>query len=230
MAGGREGAVVLHVVEGAERRGFSRAEAGAWWASSAVAHYLFHRPHITQVTLEFWNAGLKIDWEDDGAYELARLDGAQALGIKVSRAHLIARLPAISQSALAAPDEPASSPDRHGKAGAKPKYDWDAIQAHCHQWFDDNGYPENASKFCRDEIIPWCEQRYDKSEIPDLETLRPYITRWIAASRRSLLPKSIPTNSNQFQTDMLGATVQSSAQVARFRAFPQRVSDEHREV
>ena len=138
---------------------------------------------------EFWNAGLKIDWEDAGAYELARLDGAQALGIKVSRAHLIARLPAISQSALAAPDEPASSPDRHGKAGAKPKYDWDAIQAHCHQWFDDNGYPENASKFCRDEIIPWCEQRYDESEIPDLETLRPYITRWIAASRRSLLPK-----------------------------------------
>jgi hypothetical protein len=42
---------------------------------------------------EFWNAGLKIDWEDDGAYELARLDGAQALGIKVSCAHMLALLP-----------------------------------------------------------------------------------------------------------------------------------------
>ena len=56
---------------------------------------------------EFWNAGLKIDWEDDGAYELARLDGAQALGIKVSRAHVQALLPA----------EP-SKPDEARGAGA----------------------------------------------------------------------------------------------------------------
>jgi hypothetical protein len=42
---------------------------------------------------QFWNAGLKIDWEDDGAHELARVDGAQALGIKVSHTHLLELLP-----------------------------------------------------------------------------------------------------------------------------------------
>jgi hypothetical protein len=42
---------------------------------------------------QFWSAGLKIDWEGDGACELFVIDGAQALGIKVSRAHLLALLP-----------------------------------------------------------------------------------------------------------------------------------------
>ena len=42
---------------------------------------------------QFWNAGLKIDWEDDGAHEPARLNGAQALGIKVSHTHLLELLP-----------------------------------------------------------------------------------------------------------------------------------------
>jgi hypothetical protein len=75
------------------------------------------------------------------------------------------------------------------KAGVKPKYDWDAIQARCHQQFDDNGFPENVSAFCRDEIVPWCEQRYGESGTPDIETLRPRVTKWIAAWERSLLPK-----------------------------------------
>ena len=40
----------------------------------------------------FWSArGLWIDWEDNVARELAR-DGAQALGIRVSRSHLLALL------------------------------------------------------------------------------------------------------------------------------------------
>jgi hypothetical protein len=56
---------------------------------------------------EFWNAGLKIDWEDDGAYELARLDGAQALGIKVSLGHLQALLPP-RDAAVPAPSADAS--------------------------------------------------------------------------------------------------------------------------
>jgi hypothetical protein len=137
----------------------------------------------------FWaDAKLEINWVDNSAREIITF-GACASGIRVSRKHLLELLPAISQSALATADEPASPPDQRGKAGAKPKYDWDAIQAHCHQWFDDNGYPENVSEFCRDEIIPWCEQRYGERGTPDVETLRPYVTRWIAASRRSLLPK-----------------------------------------
>ena len=41
---------------------------------------------------QFWRAGLNIDWEDNGARERGTY-GAQALGIKVSRAHLIALLP-----------------------------------------------------------------------------------------------------------------------------------------
>jgi hypothetical protein len=81
------------------------------------------------------------------------------------------------------------SPKQRRKAGAKPKYDWDAIHAHCHQWFDDNGCPENVSAFCRDEIIPWCEQRYGEDGTPDMETMRPLVTKWMAAWQRSLLPK-----------------------------------------
>lgn len=85
--------------------------------------------------------------------------------------------------------EPASSPDRHGRAGAKRKYDWDAIQAHCHVSFDVNGYPENVSEFCRDDVIPWCVNQFGENKTPDMETLRPYVTKWIAAWRRSLPSK-----------------------------------------
>jgi hypothetical protein len=132
---------------------------------------------------QFWCVGhLNIDWEDNGARERGA-GGAQALGIKVSRAHVQALLPATTAG------EPMLPPDQRRKAGAKPKYDWDAIQAHCHQWFDDSGFPENVSAFCRDKIIPWCEQRYGEDGTPDMETLRPLVTRWIAAWERSLLPK-----------------------------------------
>ena len=41
---------------------------------------------------QFWRANLKIDWEDNGAREQAT-GGARALGIKVSREHLVALLP-----------------------------------------------------------------------------------------------------------------------------------------
>jgi hypothetical protein len=42
---------------------------------------------------QFWSARLKIDWEDNWARETFAIDGAQALGIKVSRMHLLALLP-----------------------------------------------------------------------------------------------------------------------------------------
>ena len=41
---------------------------------------------------QFWCAKLKIDWEDNGARQQAT-GGARALGIKVSREHLVALLP-----------------------------------------------------------------------------------------------------------------------------------------
>ena len=41
---------------------------------------------------QFWSTGLKIDWEDNRAREAA-IAGAQALGIKVSRTHLLELLP-----------------------------------------------------------------------------------------------------------------------------------------
>lgn len=40
----------------------------------------------------FWNSKLKIDWEDNGAHEVCSC-GAEALGIRVSRKHLLALLP-----------------------------------------------------------------------------------------------------------------------------------------
>jgi hypothetical protein len=47
----------------------------------------------------FWSAPLAIDWEDNGARENRR-DGAQALGIRVSRAHLLALLPKESRESV----------------------------------------------------------------------------------------------------------------------------------
>ncbi len=137
---------------------------------------------------QFWRAFLTIDWKTTRRTR-TRL-AAHKPGGSRRRAGTSSRCcPRPPQDAPAAASKPVPSPDQRRKAGAKPKYDWDAIQAHCHQWFDDNGYPENLSKFCRDEIIPWCEQRYGADGTPDMETLRAHVTRWIAAWQRSLLPK-----------------------------------------
>jgi hypothetical protein len=136
---------------------------------------------------EFWRApDLTIDWEENEAHDSA-LGGARASGIRLSRTHLLALLPAVPHGVPGKADEP--SPEQRRKAGTKPKYDWDAIQAHCHRCFVENGYPSNVSEFCRDDLIPWCVQRYGEDGTPDMETLRPYITRWIDAWLRSLPPK-----------------------------------------
>jgi hypothetical protein len=79
-------------------------------------------------------------------------------------------------------------PKLRGTAGAKPKFDRDAVQAYCYHWFDDIGVPDNVSKFCRENVIPWCSDRYDEDLIPDEETLRQYVPKWIEAWLRSQLP------------------------------------------
>jgi hypothetical protein len=137
---------------------------------------------------QFWSTGLTIDWEDNGARENATA-GAQALGIMVSREHLLALLPAPRQGALATAGEPAPPSDQRRKAGAKPKYDWDVIQIRCYQRFNDDGFPDNVSAFCRHEVLPWCQERYGEDGTPDLETLRSYVTKWIEAWQRWLLPE-----------------------------------------
>jgi hypothetical protein len=80
------------------------------------------------------------------------------------------------------------SPGRR-KPGTKEKYDWDAIQARCHQRLEDTAIPENVSKFCRDEILPWCDGQYGEDGTPDIETLRPRVAKWIAAWERAALSK-----------------------------------------
>jgi hypothetical protein len=93
------------------------------------------------------------------------------------------------EGAGAKADEPASPPARRRKGGGTPQYEWDVIQAYCYQRFNDYGHPDNVSKFCRDVVIPWCVQRLGEGETPDTETLRPHVTKWIAAWRKSLLPE-----------------------------------------
>jgi hypothetical protein len=78
------------------------------------------------------------------------------------------------------------SPKQRRKAGAKPKYDWDAIRAFCYGRFSEDGYPDNVSGFCEDVVLPWCVRRYGEGGTPDTETLRPYVTRWVDAWQRSL--------------------------------------------
>jgi hypothetical protein len=86
-----------------------------------------------------------------------------------------------------ATDEPA--PRRQGGGGRKPEYDWEVIRAYCDRRFYDDGPPENASDFCKKELIPWCEDRYGEEGTPELDTLRKFVGRWKAAWLRMLLPE-----------------------------------------
>lgn len=135
----------------------------------------------------FWDADLtdlEIDVKKNAAREAhGRMGGAQAEGIKVWRTHFLELVPEVPQEHVEAPEQ---TKPANWKAGAKPKYDWDAIQARCHQWFNDNGFPDNVSAFCRDEVIPWCDKQYGEDGTPDMETLRPRVAKWVAAWQRSL--------------------------------------------
>jgi hypothetical protein len=72
------------------------------------------------------------------------------------------------------------------KPGAKSQFDWDATQAWCFRRFGDLGFPDNVSAFCRDEVLPWCTKQFGEAGTPDMETLRPRVSGWIDAWRRSL--------------------------------------------
>jgi hypothetical protein len=93
-----------------------------------------------------------------------------------------------SQHEPAFAKEPPFSRKVRRTAGAKPKYDWNAIQAYCYRWFSDYGFPDNVSMFCRDNVIPWCVERYDESKIPDEETLRQYVSKCIDGWQRTQPP------------------------------------------
>jgi hypothetical protein len=79
--------------------------------------------------------------------------------------------------------EPSS---RRRTPGAKPQFDWDAIQAWCFRRFGDLGFPDNVSEFCRGEVLPWCTKQFGEVRMPDMETLRPRVNGWIDAWQRSL--------------------------------------------
>jgi hypothetical protein len=75
----------------AEQLAKRRREKEQKWDTSGV-HLSVPSAAYHQGDPRFWSARLVIDWEDNGARELAR-DGAQALGIRVSSTHLSALLP-----------------------------------------------------------------------------------------------------------------------------------------
>jgi hypothetical protein len=115
--------------KGLDAKGLAKLKREALREREGLGPLGLWRPNLSAVFLpsaayypgdpQFWNAdSLKIDWDDDGAYESSRLlsNGAQALGIKVSRAHLQAILPEDSRQ-----DET----DRHGAAC------WVAAEARC---------------------------------------------------------------------------------------------------
>jgi hypothetical protein len=83
---------------------------------------------------------------------------------------------------------PASTvePEQRRKVGARPQFDWDAIQAWCSRRFDALGFPNNVSAFCRDEVLPWCTKQFGDAGTPDMETLRPRVSGWTDAWQRSL--------------------------------------------
>ena len=129
------------------------------------------------------------DFEGSKARALVRVSGTgeQIYGpwhhaITVSRADV--PVPLMETAA----GEPKSPPERR-KAGVKPKYDWDVIRARCDGWFGEDGYPDNVSAFCQDELIPWCVEKLGEGGTPNSETLRPLVTKWIDAWKRSLDPQ-----------------------------------------
>ena len=65
---------------------------------------------------EFWRADHTIDWEDNIASQNSVV-GARALGIKVSREHLLALLPEEPRERVEKPEQTKAS--RAGVAGAK---------------------------------------------------------------------------------------------------------------
>jgi hypothetical protein len=125
----------------------------------------------------FWAAGLAIDWEDNSAREQYVIGGAAALGIKVSREHVLARLPARRPS-----------PPSGSTRGRRPAFDWDALHAECLRRIDDNGCPRNISEFTQDLLL-WCQNQFGEDGTPDHETARKYVTKWIEGWDRSL-PRS----------------------------------------
>jgi hypothetical protein len=89
MASGREVAVVLHCVETAGRAGIEALEARAWDLGTYPPNI---PPACREGEPEFWRSDHTISWEDNMAGQYSDV-GATALGIKVSREHMLALLP-----------------------------------------------------------------------------------------------------------------------------------------
>jgi hypothetical protein len=77
-------------------------------------------PEYSPGDLRFWSASPKIDWENNEARENATW-GVRALGIKVSREHLLALLTATPRGAPAEPDEPSPGSSASAETPTSPE-------------------------------------------------------------------------------------------------------------
>ena len=147
--------MVLHVVEGTGCGGHSKAGPGkrelidqknrGW-----IVLHIFPSVAYHEGDPQFWRANLNIDWEENGAREKAT-GGARALGIKVSREHLVALLP----------EEPREGEEVHG-AGA-----WIAAEAKRMKDANEISPDIGISDFARE-----LERRMQKAAASD-KSLRP---------------------------------------------------------
>jgi hypothetical protein len=162
-----------------------------------------HTGRRIKIPLEVWQTAAALEVLKEGTWSRRNHSGS---GWSASR-----RDPAVETFLVVVPDQPATPaapvvvpmppprsqpvsaaaskpPELRGTPGRRAKFDRDEVQAHCYRWCYDNGFPDNVSEFCRDIVLPWCAARYDETEVPEEETLRKYVARWIAAWERSQLP------------------------------------------
>ena len=67
--------------------------------------------------------------------------------------------PLFVSGTLAETSDSDAGQNQRRKGGRKPQFDWDAIQAECNRRFNEDGFPDNVSKFCG-PLLDWCQERF----------------------------------------------------------------------
>jgi hypothetical protein len=138
--------------------------------------------HNTPMPMEVLTIGiaggrgsLHVDWQNSRATRRAGRvwDRIEFDGIWCSRARALALWsieltpgPVAAATAAEAP-EPAELERTRRSAGAKPKFDWDAIHAEATRRILDDGVPDNISAFST-SLIEWYQEQFKTDDRPTL--------------------------------------------------------------
>jgi hypothetical protein len=87
------------------------------------------------------------------------------------------------------PSSVSSKEEPKRRAGRKPEFDVDAYHAKFVQLVDDGGTsPDNISKYT-EELLVWGQEHFAEDVVPEFQTLRQYVRKWLGGYERSLLQR-----------------------------------------